>query len=116
MKLISTYKSAYVVAKHGVADLTKSVALEVAEQGMTENAVCSGCVWTTLVEKLIPESAKNPRHDSGRGVSKRVVCRATRQKIVTVELVAALASFLANQEAASITGAVIPMDSGWTSH
>ena len=112
----SPYKSAYVAAKHGIAGLTKAVALEVAEQGITVNAICPGYVWTPLVEKQIPDTAK------ARGLTeeqvKRDVLLAAQptRKFVTVEEVAALAVFLAGDAAASITGTVLPIDGGWTAH
>jgi 3-hydroxybutyrate dehydrogenase len=112
----SPYKSAYVAAKHGIAGLTKTVALEVAEQGITVNAVCPGYVLTPLVEKQIPDTAK------ARGLTeeqvKRDVLLAAQptKKFVTVEEVAALTLFLASDAAASITGAVIPIEGGWTAH
>jgi 3-hydroxybutyrate dehydrogenase len=112
----SPYKSAYVAAKHGIAGLTKTVALEVAEQGITVNAVCPGYVWTPLVEKQIPDTAK------ARGLSveqvKRDVLLAAQptKRFVAVEEVAALALFLAGDAAGSITGAVLPIEGGWTAH
>jgi 3-hydroxybutyrate dehydrogenase len=112
----SPYKAAYVAAKHGVAGLTKTVALEVAEQGITVNAVCPGYVLTPLVEKQIPDTAK------ARGLTeeqvKRDVLLAAQptKKFVTVGEVAALTAFLASDAAASITGALLPVDGGWTAH
>jgi len=110
----SPFKSAYVAAKHGVAGFTKAAALEVAEQGITVNAVCPGYVRTPLVEKQIPDQAK------ARGISEQQVIhdvllavQPTRQ-FVTVEQVAALTAFLCSDEAASITGAMLPIDGGWT--
>ena len=110
----SPYKAAYVAAKHGIAGLTKTVALEVAEQGITVNAVCPGYVLTPLVEKQIPDTAK------ARGLTeeqvKRDVLLAAQptKKFVTVAEVAALTLFLASQDAASITGAILPIEGGWT--
>jgi len=112
----SPYKSAYVAAKHGVAGFTKSVALEVAEMGITVNAVCPGYVRTPLVEKQIPDTAK------ARGISEAAVVRDVllaaqpTRKFVTVEEVAALTAFLCSDGAASITGAILPIDGGWTAH
>jgi 3-hydroxybutyrate dehydrogenase len=112
----SPYKSAYVAAKHGIAGFTKTIALEVAEQGITVNAICPGYVWTPLVEKQIPDTAK------ARGLTeaqvKRDVLLAAQptKKFVTVAEVAALTAFLASDGAASITGAILPVDGGWTAH
>jgi 3-hydroxybutyrate dehydrogenase len=112
----SPFKSAYVAAKHGIAGLTKTVALEVAESGITVNAVCPGYVLTPLVEKQIPDTAR------ARGISKEAVIRDVllaaqpTKKFVTVDEVAALTAFLCSDDAASITGAVLPIEGGWTAH
>ena len=112
----SPYKSAYVAAKHGIAGFTKTVALEVAEQGITVNAVCPGYVLTPLVQKQIPDTAR------ARGISEEAVIRDVllaaqpTKKFVTVQEVAALTAFLCSEEAASITGAVLPVEGGWTAH
>lgn len=112
----SPFKSAYVAAKHGVLGLTKTIALEGAEHGVTCNAICPGYVRTPLVEKQIPDTAR------ARGISEEAVVRdvllaaqATRQ-FVTVEQLGALAVFLCSEAAAQITGAALPMDGGWTAH
>jgi 3-hydroxybutyrate dehydrogenase len=112
----SPFKSAYVAAKHGIAGFTKTVALEVAEHGITVNAICPGYVLTPLVEKQIPDTAK------ARGISEAEVVRDVllaaqpTKQFVTVEQVAALAVYLAGADAASTTGTVIPIDGGWTAH
>src|SRR5688500_11658678 len=110
----SPFKSAYVAAKHGIAGFTKTVALEVAEKGITVNAICPGYVLTPLVEKQILDTAR------ARGITedavKRDVLLAAQptKKFVAVEEVAALAAFLCSPGAASITGALLPLDGGWT--
>jgi len=112
----SPYKSAYVAAKHGIAGLTKTVALEVAEHGITVNAICPGYVWTPLVEKQIPDTAR------ARGITeeqvKRDVLLAAQptKKFVGVGEVAELTAFLASDAATSITGTILPIDGGWTAH
>ena len=110
----SPFKSAYVAAKHGVLGLTKTVALETAEHGITVNAICPGYVLTPLVEKQIPETAK-ARGITEEEVVKTVLLHAqpTRQ-FVTTEQIGALAVFLCSNEAASITGAALPIEGGWT--
>jgi len=112
----SPFKSAYVMSKHAVNGLTKTVALEGAEFGVTANAICPGYVMTPLVEKQIPETAK------ARGLTEEQVIRdvllaaqPTRQ-FVEVEQIGALALFLCSDAAAQITGTAIPVDGGWTAH
>ena len=110
----SPFKSAYVAAKHGIAGLTKTVALEVAEHGITVNAICPGYVWTPLVEKQIPQTAKARGITEAEVIQNVLLIAQPTKKFVTVEQVAALAGFLSSDAAASITGAVIPVDGGWT--
>jgi 3-hydroxybutyrate dehydrogenase len=110
----SPFKSAYVAAKHGLLGLTKTVALETAEHGITANAICPGYVLTPLVQKQIPETAK-ARGISEEEVVKTVLLHAqpTRQ-FVTTEQIGALSVFLCTSAAASITGAALPVEGGWT--
>lgn len=110
----SPFKSAYVAAKHGLLGLTKTVALETAEHGITVNAICPGYVLTPLVQRQIPETAK------ARGITEESVVRdvllhaqPTRQ-FVTTEQLGALAAFLCTDAAASITGSALPVEGGWT--
>jgi 3-hydroxybutyrate dehydrogenase len=110
----SPYKSAYVAAKHGIAGLTKTVALEVATQGITMNAICPGYVWTPLVEKQIPDTAKARGLTPQQVIDDVLLHAQPTKKFVQVQEVAALTAFLASREAASITGAIIPVDGGWT--
>ena len=110
----SPFKSAYVTAKHGLAGLTKTVALEVATFGITANCISPGYVWTPLVEKQIPDTMK------ARGLTKEQVihdvlldAQPTKQ-FVTVDQVASLALYLCSDAAAQITGANLSIDGGWT--
>ena len=110
----SPFKSAYVAAKHGIAGLTKTVALETAASGITVNAICPGYVWTPLVESQIPATM------AARGLTREQViadvllqAQPTKQ-FVSVEEVAAFAVFLAGDAARNVTGAVLSMDGGWT--
>ena len=112
----SPFKSAYVAAKHGQAGLTKTVALEVAEQGITVNAICPGYVLTPLVQKQIPDTAKARGITEDEVVKNVLLAAQPTKKFVTVEQVAALALFLASDDAASITGAILPIEGGWTAH
>jgi 3-hydroxybutyrate dehydrogenase len=110
----SPFKSAYVAAKHGIAGLTKTVALELAEHGVTVNAIAPGYVLTPLVEAQIPDTAR-ARGLTEEQVKRDVLLAAQPTKqFVTVEQVAALALFLCSDAGASITGATLPMDGGWT--
>jgi 3-hydroxybutyrate dehydrogenase len=110
----SPFKSAYVAAKHGIAGLTKTAALEGATFGITANAICPGYVWTPLVEKQIPETME-ARHLTREQVINDVLLDAQPTKqFVTVEEIAAYAVFLASDSAKSITGAILSIDGGWT--
>jgi 3-hydroxybutyrate dehydrogenase len=112
----SPYKSAYVAAKHGIAGLTKTVALEVAQQGITVNAICPGYVWTPLVEAQIPDTMK-ARNMTEEQVKNDVMLAAQPTKqFVTIEQVAGYAVFLCSDTASSITGSILPIDGGWTAH
>jgi 3-hydroxybutyrate dehydrogenase len=112
----SPFKSAYVAAKHGIVGLTKVTALETAEHGITCNAVCPGYVYTPLVETQIEGQAKAhgiPREQVIRDV---LLAQQPNKRFATVEELGALAVFLASEAAASITGAALPVDGGWTAH
>jgi len=110
----SPFKAAYVAAKHGIAGLTKVVALETAEHGITVNAICPGYVWTPLVEKQIPDTAK-ARGMTEEQVKKDVLLAAQPTKeFVTVDEIADIALFLTTDAARSITGSLLPVDGGWT--
>ena len=112
----SPFKSAYVAAKHGIAGLTKTVALEVAEQGITVNAICPGYVRTPLVEKQIPDTAKARGLTHEQVVRDVLLAAQSTKQFVTIGQVASLASYLAGDDAASITGAILTVDGGWTAH
>ncbi len=110
----SPFKSAYVSAKHGLAGLTKTVALEVATLGITANCISPGYVWTPLVEKQIPDTAK-ARGMTEEQVKRDVILAAQPTKeFVTVDEVAALAVYLCSDMAKAITGANLSIDGGWT--
>ncbi len=109
----SPFKSAYTAAKHGIAGLTKAVALETAEQGITVNALCPGYVWTPLVEKQIPDTMK-ARNMTAEQVKNDVMLKAQPTKqFVTVEEIGGLAVFLCSDAARNMTGSLITMDGGW---
>lgn len=112
----SPFKAAYVAAKHGIVGLTKTVALETAEDGITCNAICPGYVYTPLVEAQIEGQAKAhniPREQVIRDV---LLAQQPNKRFATVEELGALTVFLASDAAASITGTALPVDGGWTAH
>lgn len=110
----SPYKSAYVAAKHGLAGLTKAVALEVADAGITVNCISPGYVWTPLVENQIPDTMKARGMTRDQVINNVLLAGQPTKQFVTVEQVAAFAAFLTRDEAANITGANLSMDGGWT--
>jgi 3-hydroxybutyrate dehydrogenase len=110
----SPFKSAYVAAKHGILGLTKTVALDTAEHGITANAICPGYVLTPLVQKQIPETAK-ARGITEEQVVKDVLLHAQpTREFVTTEQIGALSVFLCSDAAASITSTALPIEGGWT--
>ncbi|MEO0703223.1 MAG: 3-hydroxybutyrate dehydrogenase [Pseudomonadota bacterium] len=110
----SPYKSAYVAAKHGIVGMTKTVALETAEEPITANAVCPGYVLTPLVEAQIPDTMKEydmSREDVIRNV---MLTRQPSKEFATVEQMGGTCVFLCSDAAAQITGTTISVDGGWT--
>jgi 3-hydroxybutyrate dehydrogenase len=114
--IASPYKSAYVAAKHGLVGLTKVVAMEGAEFGVTCNAICPGYVWTPLVEKQIDDQAQSHGIPREKVVRELLLKQQPTKRFATVEEVAALAAFLCGPDAASITGSALPVDGGWIAH
>ncbi len=110
----SPFKSAYVAAKHGLAGFTKCVALEVAQAGITVNAICPGYVRTPLVEAQIPDQARTRGISEEEVVQKIMLAGQPTKRFVGIDEVAALAVYLAGDAAQSITGALLPVDGGWT--
>ncbi|WP_299198822.1 3-hydroxybutyrate dehydrogenase [uncultured Tateyamaria sp.] len=110
----SPYKSAYIAAKHGVVGLTKTTALETAEEPITANAICPGYVLTPLVESQIPDTMKE--YDMGREeVIKNVMLkRQPSKEFATTEQMGGTAVFLCSPAADQITGTTISVDGGWT--
>ena len=110
----SPFKSAYVTAKHGVVGLIKTVALEGAEFGVTANAICPGYVETPLVTGQIADTAKARNMSEEEVISEVILKAQPTKKFVQVDQIAALASYLASDQAAQITGTTLSMDGGWT--
>jgi len=110
----SPFKSAYVTAKHGLAGLTKTIALETATFGITANCISPGYVWTPLVEKQIPDTMKARGLTREQVMNDGLLAGQPTKQFVTAEQVAAMALYLCREEAASITGANMSIDGGWT--
>ncbi|MEK4032873.1 3-hydroxybutyrate dehydrogenase [Methylocystis sp. IM3] len=110
----SPFKSAYVAAKHGLAGLARTAALETAAHGITVNAIAPGYVWTELVERQIPATMAARGMTREEVIDKVLLAAQPTRRFVTPQEVAAFAVFLASEEARAITGAVLPMDGGWT--
>jgi len=112
----SPFKAAYVAAKHGVVGLTKTIALETAEEGITCNAICPGYVYTPLVEAQIEGQAKAHGIPREQVIKDVLLAQQPNKRFATVEELGALTVFLASEAAASITGIALPVDGGWTAH
>jgi 3-hydroxybutyrate dehydrogenase len=112
----SPFKAAYVAAKHGIVGLTKVTALETAEQGITCNAICPGYVYTPLVEAQIDGQAKAHGIAREQVIRDVLLAQQPNKRFAAVEELGALVVFLASAAAASITGAALPVDGGWTAH
>ncbi len=110
----SPFKSAYVAAKHGIAGLTKTVALELATHGVTVNCISPGYVWTPLVENQIPDTMKARGMTREQVINDVLLDSQPTKQFVTVDEVAAIAVFLCGDSAKQITGANLSVDGGWT--
>ncbi|WP_338466022.1 3-hydroxybutyrate dehydrogenase [Novosphingobium sp. ZN18A2] len=110
----SPFKSAYVSAKHGLAGLTKTLALELATCGITVNCISPGYVWTPLVENQIPDTMKARNMTREQVLNEVMLVRQPTREFVLPEQVAAMALFLCRDEASQITGANMSIDGGWT--
>ena len=110
----SPNKAPYVASKHGIAGLTKAVALENAQKGVTVNCISPGYVWTTLVENQIPDTMKARGLTREQVMNDVLLAAQPTKRFVTVDEVASLALYLCSDGAASITGANLSMDGGWT--
>lgn len=110
----SPFKSAYVTAKHGMVGMTKTIALETAEDNITVNAICPGYVWTDLVEGQVQDTAKARGITEDEVINDVLLKAQWTKKFVTTEQLGEIASFLCSDAAQNITGASIPVDGGWT--
>jgi 3-hydroxybutyrate dehydrogenase len=110
----SPFKSAYIAAKHGVVGLTKTVALETAEEAITCNAICPGYVLTPLVEAQIPDQMKVHGMDRETVIREVLLTRQPSKEFATVEQLGGTTVFLCSDAAVQITGTTISVDGGWT--
>lgn len=110
----SPFKSAYVTAKHGMVGMTKTIALETAEDNITVNAICPGYVWTDLVEGQVKDTAKARGITEDEVINDVLLKAQWTKKFVTTEQLGGIAFFLCSDAAQNITGASIPVDGGWT--
>lgn len=110
----SPYKSAYVAAKHGVVGLTKTVALETAEDAITCNAICPGYVLTPLVEAQIPDTMEQYGMDRETVVREVIMQRQPSKQFATTEQIGGCTVFLCSPAADQVTGTTLSVDGGWT--
>jgi 3-hydroxybutyrate dehydrogenase len=110
----SPFKAAYVAAKHGLAGLTKTVALELATHNITVNCISPGYVWTPLVERQIPDTMKARGLTREQVINDVMLTAQPTKQFVTVEQIGAFAVFLCSDAASQITGANLSVDGGWT--
>jgi len=110
----SPFKSAYVTAKHGIIGMTRTVALETAEEPITANAICPGYVLTPLIEAQIPDTMKEYNMDRETVIREVMLERQPSRAFATVEQIGGIAVFLCTEAASQITGSTINVDGGWT--
>ena len=110
----SPFKSAYNASKHGIAGFTKTIALELAQTGVTANCISPGYVWTPLIEGQIPDTMKARGLTREQVINDVLLAKQPTKKFVQPEEVGALAAFLCREEAGNVTGANWSIDGGWT--
>ncbi len=113
-KTASPFKSAYNASKHGIDGFTKTIALELAQTGVTANCISPGYVWTPLIEGQIPDTMKARGLSREQVINDVLLAKQPTKKFVQVEEVGALAAFLCREEAGNVTGANWSIDGGWT--
>ena len=113
-QVASPYKAAYISAKHGLLGLTKTIALELGGDGITANAICPAYVRTPLVERQIADQARTTDLSAGDVIDRVMLAPAAIKRLIEPTEVAELALYLASENAASITGAALNIDLGWT--
>lgn len=115
--IASSFKSAYVAAKHGIIGFTKVLALEGGTFGITANAICPGYVHTPIVEKQIPDQMKAHNMTREEVIEKVFLAEHAIKEFISLDTIAQTIVYLADSEAAAtITGIALPLDAGWTAH
>ena len=112
----SPFKSAYVAAKHGIVGFTKVAAWEVADAGITVNAICPGYVRTPLVEKQIADQARVHNIPESEVVGRIMLEPHAIKRLLEPAEIAGMAVYLCSDAAAMVTGAALSIDGGWTAH
>lgn len=110
----SPNKSAYNAAKHGLMGLTKTAALEVAQQGITVNCISPGYVWTPLIENQIPDTMRIRNMSRDQVINDVLLAAIPQKQFVMPDQIAAMALFLCRDEASAVTGSNMVVDGGWT--
>ena len=113
-KTASPFKSAYNASKHGIDGFTKTIALELAQTGVTANCISPGYVWTPLIEGQIPDTMKARGLTRDEVIEDVLLAKQPTKKFVQPDEIGALAVFLCRDEAGNVTGANWSIDGGWT--
>lgn len=113
-KTASPFKSAYNASKHGIDGFTKTIALELAQTGVTANCISPGYVWTPLIEGQIPDTMAARGLSRDQVINDVLLAKQPTKKFVQPHEVGALAVFLCREEAGNVTGANWSIDGGWT--
>ncbi|WP_209347799.1 3-hydroxybutyrate dehydrogenase [Pontixanthobacter sp. CEM42] len=113
-KTASPFKSAYNASKHGIDGFTKTIALELAQTGVTANCISPGYVWTPLIEGQIPDTMKARNMTRDEVINDVLLAKTPTKKFVQPAEIGALAVFLCKEEAGNVTGANWSIDGGWT--
>lgn len=110
----SPNKSSYITAKHAMIGMTRALGVELAPAGITVNAISPGYVWTSLVENQIPDTMRTRGMTRDQVINDVLLATTPQRKFVQVEQIGAMAAFLCSEAAATMTGANMAMDGGWT--
>ncbi|MDV2581503.1 3-hydroxybutyrate dehydrogenase [Alkalibacillus haloalkaliphilus] len=112
-KTASPYKSAYISAKHGVVGLTKTVAIETANDGITVNAIMPGATRTKLIENQLAKLAEQDQISEHEALEKNLLIKQPMKRLLEPDEIAQTALFLASDSASAITGESVSVSGGW---